>query len=121
MRAEVVAALKVTFQTLKLSLQGQFMLNHSQQGLLNIAGQIIEAADSHGRSVKSDSPEAVVLAREQHLEKATKIRLIYLLRKTRKIASDKSTYSWKERAPSLSESKNLTRLKSSLSVAVPLW
>lgn len=81
MRAEVVAALKVTFQTLKLSLQGQFMLNHSQQGLLNIAGQIIEAADSHGRSVKSDSPQAVVLAREQHLEKATKIRFIYLLRK----------------------------------------
>jgi hypothetical protein len=48
------------------------MLNHSQQGLLNITGQIIEAADSHRRSVKSDSPEAVVLAREQHLEKAKK-------------------------------------------------
>jgi hypothetical protein len=37
-RAEVVAALKVTFKSLKLSLQGQFMLKDSQQCLLNITG-----------------------------------------------------------------------------------
>jgi len=65
------------------------MLNHSQQGLLNIAGQIIEAADSHGRSVKSDSPEAVVLAREQHLEKAIKIRLFICCEKLAKLKAIK--------------------------------
>lgn len=102
------------------------MLENSEESLLNITREVIKATNSDSTSIEGDSSEAIVLTGEQHLEETTHNVNLSVENQKLEIRTKLAlklfspclyTYSWKERAPSLSESKNFTSWKSSPSVA----
>lgn len=76
MGAEVTAVFEVTLEGLKLSLEGKFLLENSEESLLDVTREVIEATNSDSTSIEGNSSEAVVLTGEQHLEETkTKVNL----------------------------------------------
>lgn len=68
----VAASQQFVLKLFNLTLKANFLLNNSQESMLDVVGQVVKTATAHSMSIQSDVAQAVVLAREEHLQKATK-------------------------------------------------
>lgn len=63
---------KVTLKTIELSLERELSFDHLSKSTIDVAGELVETADSGSVSVESGTSEVVVFAGEEHLEEAIK-------------------------------------------------
>ena len=66
----VAASQQFVLQLLNLTLKANFLLNYGQESMFDVIGQVVETAAAHRMSIQGDVAQAVVLAREEHLQKA---------------------------------------------------
>lgn len=67
-RSVIASRLELVLQGLHVSLQVQLLFHDGKERILDVTGQVVEAAASHRVSVEGDRAEAVILAGQDHLE-----------------------------------------------------
>jgi hypothetical protein len=73
LRGVVAFECEVTLKTVEISLEGELSFDDLGKSTIDIAGELVETADSACVSIESGTSEVVVFAGEKHLEEAKKL------------------------------------------------